>query len=716
MAKLTDLPVELLLMIAESGDSGSTEFYGFTILEESDLVSLVFTCRRFYEVFNRMLYMKDVKHSYYNFFYSAVRKGNLASLKVADSFQIGLPHMKWGSPSYLLQLACGNGYLDITEWLLDHGAPFNELLPCEGMNENSPKGCAALWNALQRSQEDTALLMLSRGSNPIYTTEQNTSRSALHYAACFNMVRVVEYLVKERGLSINLKDMKGYTPLRYTMRYTKTPDTDTTMIKKLIELGADVNTEKFGELPLTSALMRGKYRNVEILLDAGSKVKPDQPVRKVKYPIHGFIYGTKAAISKPKISAQKAILQRLIDAGVDLTEKYPQGYSPLQEAILNGSPETMSQLLLILTEKYKGATDVTDHLGFLLQNTNGIKSFHAKLMNLLEHGAKIDAPLHDGRTLLQWAVDNYSRYFQPKYLYDVLDMATESMLDWKYLNKLLTELATSSKYDNTNSIEYMIDALICHGATIEDPDDIYSAAKASLRRPCPDYCVLDSFTLIFDSGIPAEKLPGLLTEALEYQSPVWVRYLLGRLEPDFDPANRDPNWLHQAAAWDDVDVIKRLLEGISSADVNRLNAEGMTPLAIATRYSLNRPPYSTIVAFLEHGADPFLPKGPLMCTGKDAAESTWCFEEVSAFEVAVHCDMGHAAREMWERTAPQARPSPKTFTQCMEKHLFGGDAKWETWFDTGNMEEYYSCWVALLEQIEAEGDEANRNEEGVQEV
>ncbi|KAI0844798.1 ankyrin [Daldinia vernicosa] len=716
MANLTDLPVELLLMISESGDSTSNPFYGSTILEESDIASLALTNRRLYQVFNRILYKKNEEYNWCRVLDEAVRRGNLDTLKVAASFQIEPSEMGSDYFEELLQSACSYGYLDIAEWLLDRGAPFNHPSLCDISGDDSLRGCGALWAALERSREDTSLLMLSRGSNPLYTTEQNTSRSALHYAARFNVIRVVEYLVKDTGLSINMQDLENFTPLRYAMRYIKTPDTDTAMIRKLIELGADVNTEIDGEIPLTSALMRGKYRHAAILLDAGSKIKPDQPARKAKYPIHALIFSTKSATSKPKILAQKSILQRMIDAGADLTEKYPQGHSPLEEAFLNGSCEITSHLLVLLNDK--GAIDVMDLLEFITQNWDLIRFPHGKVEELFKYGGRMDVPLQDGRTLLQWAADNYHNIFYPYFLDDLLGMATDSMLNERYLNILLTEVATSRKYNFHQGVADIMGILISYGATIEGPDDVCSTVTTSIRYRNPNYGVPDSLFPIVDSGIPDENLPDLLTDALKHKSALWVNYLLDRIEPGFDPLlHRNPEWIHMAARWREPRIIRRLLEGVSSTDVNHLSAEGLTPLATSMRtYMCIWELYDTLNVLLEYGADPFLPKSYPVCYGEDYRDVARNMRGVSAFEIAMHDDLHSVAEEMWDRTAPEARPDLEIFImQCANKRRRGYDF-WMKWLDKVVAEEYYSGWVAWLKQIEAEDDVVNQDEEAARET
>ncbi|KAI1474086.1 ankyrin [Daldinia eschscholtzii] len=715
MARLTDLPVELLENIANCKAPTHSRHHIRPILDGYDLYNLMFTSRGFYRVFNRLLYTYSLKYRWNHVFFEAAQSGNLIALKQAVSFK--LEPDRWSrrySWADLLNLACEHGHKDVVAWLLDRGTPLEERDWRDSCAKINLKGCYQLVLAFVGRSDDTAILLLSRGANPQFTTESGTSRSALHYAVTYNMVRLVEYVVAETGLSVDIKDYKGFTPLRHMIRYSKTPDTDTKMINKLIELGANVNSEARGELPLTSALMRGKYRHAAILLEAGSKVKPDCPMRKVKSPLQALICGTRGRDSKDV--EQQDMLRRMMDAGAELPEKVDRGKTPLEEAFLSGSSTFASHLFHLYKEKYPEAVDATVLQRFMVQNYKRVKIFPKKMEMLLKDGARMDVPLFNGRTYLQWIIDKYSegsRYFLQKfgrnYLKNLLSVATESMLDWKYLNSILLEVCTT-KVDDCfiENLDGFIQVLTSYGAVFENPNDIYPIALSLVRTsygPCTP-----SLIPMFNSSIPEEKLPDLLTEALEARRPWWFQYLIGRIGPNFDSSRRNPRWLHQAVEWGNEDVVKRLLSGVSALDVNDLSVNGVSPLAHAAK----KPWQDTWMPLLDHGADPFLSAKHPVCAGLSGDNASNRIDPsilcnvpgVSAFEVMLHTYPFYV-ETLWKSSAARERPDPRTFIPCIG--CTGGvachDHGWiKSYLVQISVEEYYSDWVALLEQTNVEDD------------
>ncbi|KAK6951638.1 hypothetical protein Daesc_006161 [Daldinia eschscholtzii] len=721
MARLTDLPVELLENIANCKAPASSQYHVRPILDGYDLYNLTFTSRGFYRVFNRFLYTYSLKYRWSHVFYEAAQSGNLFALKQAVSFK--LEPDSWSrkySWTDILNLACERGHKDIVAWLLDRGTPLEERDWQDSYAKIDLKGCYQLVLAFVGRSDDTAILLLSRGANPLFTTESGTSRSVLHYAAIYNMVQLVEYVVAETGLSIDIKDYKGFTPLRHMIRYSKTPDTDTKMINKLIELGADVNSEARGELPLTSALMRGKYRHATILLEAGSKIKPDCPMRKVKSPLQAFICGTRGRGSKNV--EQQDMLRRMMDAGAELPEKVNRGKTPLEEAFLNGSSTFTSHLFHLYKEKYPEAVNATVLQRFMVQNCKKVKSFPAKMEMLLKDGAKMDVPMFNGRTYLQWIIDKYSEEdgyfkvkFSPKYLENLLSVATESMLDWKYLNSFLLEVCTTKVDDYfIQNLDGFIQVLTSYGAVFENPNDIYSVALSLVRKRLGPFT--PSLIPMFNSSIPEEKLPDLLTEALKARRLSWFHYLLDRIGPNFDPSHRNPRWLYEAMEWGHRDVIKRLLKGVSALDVNDLSVNGVPPLAHAVKN-----PWSNIwMLLLDHGADPFLLAKHPVCAGlrgdnarNNIDHSILCdVPGVSAFEVMLH-NYPFYAEMVWKSSAARERPDPRIFIPCVGCTHGEGclDHGWiKSFLVKISVEEYYSDWVALLERTNVEDDGMIQNE------
>ncbi|KAI8961535.1 ankyrin repeat-containing domain protein [Daldinia sp. FL1419] len=453
MVHLGKFPVELIqtVMTAERED-------GTKILDQADLARTSFAARWLHVCVNKILYNYNRHNHNCSCFYYAVQKGTLGTLKVATSFGL-VPDEPWDN---LLAQACYYGHDDIATWLLDRGTAVKGAL--QAINppfENEPSKPSlervicrtrspALMNCINHRMEEITLRLLSLGADTscILERDENKFRSALHYAACRNMVETVENLVKKVGLSVDLVDYEGYTPLRYAMRYSRAPDKDTKMIKKLIELGANVNSEVRGELPLTSALSRGRFRQAHELLNAGSKVKPDNPQPGVKFPIHALIdvrYKQKFKKIRPRKSPPQPILRRLIKSGADPTERYVEGSTPLEEAIVNGSTDVMSSLIAIIRAKYgQDGVDTEDLLHYMTTCYDDIPFFVSKVKLLVQEGARLDIPLLDQPPILEWVF----RYGEARDAQRLLQAAGKSISD-EYPVTLFRNLAT-----DTYMIEY----------------------------------------------------------------------------------------------------------------------------------------------------------------------------------------------------------------------------------------------------------------------
>ncbi|KAI1464460.1 ankyrin [Daldinia caldariorum] len=718
MARLIDLPVELLQEIGNARfgnypvqqyfiDKHEDDKLAPLILRTRDLLSLTFTCRAFYEVFHRLLYIFGAKCRRHNLFDRAAEAGNLIALKRAVSFKLEpilLSYDENKSPwADLLDTACEYGQRDVAEWLLDRGVPLEEEEWLDRDAQVTLKACEPLMLAMKKRYDDVAILLLSRGANPLPTTERGTSRSLLHYAAGWNMIHLVEYLVGEMGLSIDLPDYKEFTPLRYMMRYTKTPDTDTAMINKLIELGADVNTEVYGELPLTSAITRGKYRHAIILLEAGSKVKPNRPFRNVKGPLQALIWSTKTIntgnkratgfiiimdrergqlgpCTISKFEAQKTVLQKLVDAG----------RTPLEEAFLHGS-------------KDKESVDAIGLLGLYL------KDFSKKIEFLLENGARIDIPLSNGQTYFQWLID-FKDYYKLKWLGKLLALVSKSMdksmLDQKHLNSVLQEAYKAIHGPEKGRYFYIADVLemlIPYGAVIEDPADMDCLTLWSLE--CDS--LPDSLIPMFNSRIPDENLSDLLIEALERGSPKWIDYLLDRIEPNFDASRRNPQWIRKAVEYSKAPAITRLLQGISALDINHVAEDGMTPLVRSFRLFGTDHLWKVL---LEYGADPFLSAKHPICANMNSSDFDLGIDYhivreaqgVSAFEIMLHYHPWDI-KEFWDASTAKDRPDPRLFVSCLDGwDNFRKKSETIEWMKMTSVGEYFSSWVALLAEIDTE--------------
>ncbi|KAI0844806.1 hypothetical protein F5Y00DRAFT_273563 [Daldinia vernicosa] len=688
MAKLTDLPVELLQMIA------TAKARSRPILDQKDLASFSVVNWWLYRVVNCILYAYNVKHKHGTLFDYAAKHGNLDTLKVAVSF--GLEAESWYA---VLVEACRNRHRNIITWLMDHGIPLQKgskkyLKKWEPSFESGyytqdpyawrhriTKGCPALILSIENKMEDIALLLLSHGANTSFNIgDQHKFRSILHHAASREMVKVVEYLVQTLGIPIDLKDYKGYTPLHYAMEYSPVSES-TKMLKTLIKLGADINSEIGGKIPLTSALYKGRVQHANILLDSGSKIKPDHPEEEVGFPIHALMH-TKLKKASFRDSMQWSILQRLFEAGADLTERYVDGFEPLEEAIIFGTPKMMTGIMALKAHMHGEESLNRNYIfDFMIKYHPCIELFGKKVEMLLKGGSRVDIPLSYGYTFLSWSF----LQTHPRQTRRLTTMAIESMHDHSYLDHLLKELVTGGihsyylpDFATPDHLTILMDA----GAKLPSAEDINLAAFSCLPH---EHLVSNGWlTTILDMGFPTDRIPDLVTSALQERADSEaVEYLLDLVEPRIWQQN--PQWIDEAIESGRHTVLDKLLKGIKNVDVNSVSKYGETLLLRALKGP--RADYwaiMTALVLLQHGADPFLPTRHSACHGKKYTNTS----QYSAFEYALHkFSFRWAAEEIWYNSAPELRPDPKVFLECVPS--------------IGNSEEYRAEMTEWLKRLDA---------------
>ncbi|KAI1376499.1 ankyrin repeat-containing domain protein [Hypoxylon crocopeplum] len=543
MANMLKLPTEVLRMIAKETS------------QQRDLANLARVNKQLHQALNPVLYSIDFK---FYVFYAArwvAINGSLDTLKVATSLGLDLHyHGQRRGTEPLLTLAYNNGHREIFGWLLDWGAPLDHQIIRE------PFGCMAIRNGsalnatLDAGDEDTALLLLSRGASHYFIhvgPEDDEGKipnasftSALHHAARQNMLRVVEFLVREKGLPIDLRNSYGYPPLFHLLlgrldRSHFLHDNDT-MVKKLIELGADVNVEFHGRLPLAFALEEDKHNHVVALLDAGAKVRPSHPHDFVRYPIHACIYASQSQ-TEPNPDSERHptsryMLQRLVEAGADIEERYSQGETPLGEAVMNGTPECVSALLDMGANANAPETDGMDLLRLTALHDKTPRTLMEKAVLLLKHGKRMDSPnTIEADSFLEWAMMYTQCEQRPGTgitIEPLLNVATSSTLDRDHLDDLLDRYIGFSQYHKPCV------TLVRHGAALRDIDRATNASPTFYSAVSDEFYrtkIQSGFTKLF-RWIIASRTP--LAEAAICCNHDAARVLLDHGANPFFPLNR----------------------------------------------------------------------------------------------------------------------------------------------------------------------------------
>ncbi|KAK9414182.1 hypothetical protein SUNI508_02281 [Seiridium unicorne] len=107
-----------------------------------------------------------------------------------------------------LHWAALKGHDDVVEFLLEYIA----------IDVSVNGGYTPLFAALHYGRDVVAMMLLERGAA---TVIESSHTSALHLAAARNCHHVIEYLIQDRGISVNILDENGYTPLHYTLNSPK---------------------------------------------------------------------------------------------------------------------------------------------------------------------------------------------------------------------------------------------------------------------------------------------------------------------------------------------------------------------------------------------------------------------------------------------------------------------------------------------------------------
>ncbi|KAI6085488.1 ankyrin repeat-containing domain protein [Hypoxylon rubiginosum] len=593
----------------------------------SDLASLAQVTRRLHTIVNPILYNLTWVGEVPRAVAFAIKKPWIETLEVIISLGFDL-----NKSDHLLCVASESGNLEIVAWMLDHGMPINP--------ESSKPETSALLCAIRSKHESVALLLLARGADPHIIPSKMHEPTYLRAAVKSRMMEVMEVLVREKGLPVD-EQASMDSLLIITIRHG---DEDT--VKKLIELGADINDHTRGGLPLVEALRLGKFKHATILLDAGATFRPRHWEKREPYPIHAAKWladdNDPYNYDRTRRLNQCAVLSKLVEAGVDLEERYENGYTLLEEALINGSLEVVSHLLDIGASCNSKNSNRRTPMDVLVASYKIIecKAKTGKMVMLLRAGERMDVPLANGVSLLQWSFDRMFEIHNQKLPLRLLEVATHAMLRDDHLDELLHKYARSRQYEACLII-------MRFGGTLKDRDLVYTAAETIIRKR---RWYEESFNegaffralLEMGLGLPKPKLAELFSYAMKQECTDHIDTLLSR--GVLDLLHQNPEWLHLAVERKERYIMRRMLS--CSVDINHLRGSE-TPLVTALRHGK----FDAAWILLNCGADPLLPRNDTL---KSKSEET---NYMSAFEVAVReCDDLSLVKKMWSKAAPESRP------------------------------------------------------------
>ncbi|RYV00708.1 hypothetical protein SOPP22_18045 [Shewanella sp. OPT22] len=218
----------------------------------------------------------------------------------------------------LLNLACCYGRNDMLELMIQNGADVN------GLNHH---GYSPLQLACERNHSGCVLILLKNGVNPkqVFTD----GYSSLGRAVRNNDVATASVLLRHGYTETSNTIEKQYSSAMGTAaRFDRTECMDL-----LLQFKFDVNLQDcWGDIPLYSAIRFGSPKSVELLLKRGSKV---DILNKDNWSALGITLAFK----------RSQYAEQLLAHGSDSNQTFPNGHTPLTQAIENGDLETVDLLL-----------------------------------------------------------------------------------------------------------------------------------------------------------------------------------------------------------------------------------------------------------------------------------------------------------------------------------------------------------------------------------
>ena len=280
----------------------------------------------------------------------------------------------------LLHCAAGEGQIKVVELLIKRGCRIDPV---------DRNGCTPLDYATACSHLQTVPLLKQQLNEPweeqyVVDSVDSQGRSALHFAAAFGDINLIEMLVKQ-GLDVNIGDDEGWTPLHNAANRGQLES-----VRTLLRLGGRESMTKVAATsgtPLHQAVVKGHKDIVSLLLNEGCPISVmDSQGRSVLH--HAAQHG------------QIHMIEMLQEKGLDVKIDDDEGCTPLHYAAAYGQLESVRTLLQLGGRM--SMTKVTDNYGTPLHQAveRGNKDIVSLLLN---EGCPINVVDSGGRSVLHYA-------------------------------------------------------------------------------------------------------------------------------------------------------------------------------------------------------------------------------------------------------------------------------------------------------------------------
>jgi ankyrin repeat protein len=233
--------------------------------------------------------------------------------------------------------------------------------------------------ALQKALENESISVFKKliwDEEKLDVQVKKWSYTPLHFAAAFNEIEIVKFLVLTRNINVNIQNIYGETPLLYAIKNNKI-----SMVKCLIELGARVDIKN----PIYYAL-KDNYLDI-------AKFLKDQPDCDVNIQANDVFL---EAIIQNNFNRVKLLINNF---GFDINFQNKEGKSP----IFYAKSFTMIKFLVELGADLNLTDKSNNHIIHYMITSPNILEF------LIENGANVNAQTSLGSTPLMLAIVNRSK-------------------------------------------------------------------------------------------------------------------------------------------------------------------------------------------------------------------------------------------------------------------------------------------------------------------
>ena len=207
-----------------------------------------------------------------------------------------------------LDYAVLNNYMELAEWLLEHGANVNA--------RNRREETALHWAVISDRSPDQKMIrfLLKKGADINATREYQ--ETPLHSAAYLGLGSVAKTLI-ERGANVNARSGRGETPLHLASCPTGYPE----IVELLLAAKADIEAKQNnGATALHQAVLAGAEPVVVVLLAKGAD--PNSKNQAGWTPLHYAAAGGRSVIA-----------ERLLSGRADANAIDSAGHTPLWIAL-----------------------------------------------------------------------------------------------------------------------------------------------------------------------------------------------------------------------------------------------------------------------------------------------------------------------------------------------------------------------------------------------